>query len=78
MLFIFMFYFLNMHLANVGWVAPLWFKPREFYVAAGGEHSNRLVWKRYLGSGKEWNRQEWSLSHPDAGEDRPEKGPHTG
>lgn len=47
-------------------------------VLAGGEHSYRLVWKRHSGSCKEWNRQERSLSHPNVGEDRLEKGPHTG
>lgn len=53
-------------------------KTSEFFVLAGGEHSYRLVWKRHSGSCKEWNRQEWSLSHPNVGEDRLEKGPHTG
>lgn len=50
----------------------------NFYFLAGGEHSHRPVWTGHSGSGQEWNREEWSLSHPTAGENRPEKGPHTG
>lgn len=47
------------------------------YVLLGGEHSHRLVWTWYSGSSKERNREERSISHPNVGENRLEKGLHT-
>lgn len=45
---------------------------------SGGEHSHSPVRTRHPGPSQEWNREEWGLPHPHAGENRPEEGLYTG